>query len=287
MTKRDFFGCFYPAWQQAFTVENVVSAWCKSGLWPFDPDVVLSKLKPRNQREVTPRQHSRGPSSSPPLHWDTPSSKKKLRAYVNKTVDRRAKKIIKRLSLDLHKSRAEAVLEKIDKEKAIEALGHEKKKMKRGKKLIEEFRAEEGSGAILFSPGKIRSILELQDRRQQHKEQEREQKGQRVQERTAAKLLKEQEAQRKREERVAAQAIKREQLALQKASKAAEREAKKAQKRLEQQTKATNKKPLGRPKKQQPVQKPARRMKPARVQKVAKQSMSRSGRAIRTPAHLF
>ncbi|KAF4547143.1 Hypothetical protein D9617_57g029010 [Elsinoe fawcettii] len=155
-----------------------------------------------------------------------------------------------RLSSDLDKSRAETVLERIDKEKAIEALGHEKKR-KRGKKLIEEFRAEEGSGAILFSPGKIRSILELQDRWQQHKKQEREQKEHRAQERTATKLLKEQEAQRKREERAAAQAIKREQLALQKASKAAEKEAKKAQKRLEQQTRATNKKP------------PAKRRRPA------------------------
>ncbi|KAF4546928.1 Hypothetical protein D9617_95g039930 [Elsinoe fawcettii] len=91
----------------------------------FDPDVVLSKLKPRNQRKVTPRQHSRGPSSSPPLPWDAPSSKKNLKAYVNKTVDRTAKKIIRRLSSDLDKSRAETVLGRIDKEKAIEALGHE------------------------------------------------------------------------------------------------------------------------------------------------------------------
>ncbi|KAF4546975.1 Hypothetical protein D9617_80g101430 [Elsinoe fawcettii] len=267
MTKRDFFKCFYPAWQQAFTVKNVASAWCKSGPWPFDPDMVLSKLMPRNQREITPRQHSRGPSSSPPLPWDTPSSKKKLKAYVNKTVDRTAKKIIRRLSSDLHKSRAETVLERIDKGKAIEALGHEKKKRERGKKWIEDFRAEEGSSAILFSPGKIGSNLELQDRREQYKEQEREQKEQRVQERAAAELLKEQEAQTKREEKVTAQAIGKEQLALQKASKAAEKEAKRVQKQLEQQAKAKHKKPVGRPKKQLLLQKPMKGMKSAGVQK--------------------
>jgi hypothetical protein len=34
-----------------------------------------------------------------------------------------------------------------------------KKKRKRGRKLIEQFRAEEGSGAILFSPKKVRAAL--------------------------------------------------------------------------------------------------------------------------------
>jgi hypothetical protein len=28
MTKRDFFRCFYPAWQEAFTAKTVSSSWC-------------------------------------------------------------------------------------------------------------------------------------------------------------------------------------------------------------------------------------------------------------------
>lgn len=62
----------------------------------------------------------------------------------------------------------------------MEALRHKKKKRKRGKKLIKQFRAKEGSGSILFSPSKVRAALELQDRREQEKEQEREDKEQRA-----------------------------------------------------------------------------------------------------------
>ena len=83
---------------------------------------------------------------------------RKLRAIINQTVDKKTKKVIKRLSDDLHSSRAELVLERLAKQKATEALRHEKKKRKRGRKLMEQFRAEEGSGAILFSPGKVRVI---------------------------------------------------------------------------------------------------------------------------------
>jgi len=194
MSKRDFFRCFYPAWQQAFTEKNVVSSWHKTGLVPFDPPLVLDKLRPRHQRQVTPREPSRGPSSSPPVHWDSPSGRKKLKAFINKTVDQKTKKVIKRLSDDLQGKKAELTLERLAKEKAMEALRHEKKKRKRGKKLMEQFRAQEGSGAILFSPGKVRAALELQEQREQEKEQEKEDKEQRTQERVVAKAQKEQEA---------------------------------------------------------------------------------------------
>jgi len=161
MSKRDFFKCFYPAWHKAFTEKNIASSWSKTGLFPFNPPLVLDKLKPRHQREPTPRGPSRGASSSPSACWDSPSGMRKLRAIINKTVDRKTKKVIKRLSDDLQRSRAEANLERLGKQQAMEALRHEKKRRKRGKKLIEQFRAEEGSGAILFSPGKVRAALKL------------------------------------------------------------------------------------------------------------------------------
>jgi hypothetical protein len=86
---------------------------------------------------------------------------RKLRAIINKTVGQKTKKMMKRLSDDLQTSRAEATLERLGRQKAIEALRYEKKKRKRGRKLIEQLRAEEGSGAILFIPKKVRAALEL------------------------------------------------------------------------------------------------------------------------------
>jgi hypothetical protein len=126
---------------------------------------------------------------------------RKLGAIINQTVDKKTKKVIKRLSNDLYSSRAELVLERLAKQKAIEALRHEKKKRKRGRKLIEQFRAEEGSGAILFSPGKVRAALKLQEQREQEKEQDKEEKQIRAQGRALAKIQKQQEAQKRRDDR--------------------------------------------------------------------------------------
>jgi hypothetical protein len=67
--------------------------------------------------------------------------------------------MMKRLSNDLQTSRAEATLERLGRQQAIKALRHEneKKKRKRSRKLMEHLKAEAGSGAILFSPKKVRA----------------------------------------------------------------------------------------------------------------------------------
>jgi transposase-like protein len=42
LQKRDLFRLFFPAWHEAFTEKNVVSSWRKAGLFPFNPNLVLS-----------------------------------------------------------------------------------------------------------------------------------------------------------------------------------------------------------------------------------------------------
>jgi hypothetical protein len=250
MSKRDFFRCFYPAWQKAVTEQNVRSSWRKAGLSPFDPALVLDKLQPREQRQPAPGGRWRGSSSSPPACWDTPSGMRKLRAIINQTVDKKTKKIIKRLSNDLHSSRAGLVLERLANQKTTEALRHQKKKkMKRGKKLMEQFRAQEGSGAISFSPGKVRAALELQERRVQKKEQEKADKQMKAEERALAKIQKQQEAQKKRDDRAAAKAAREAAKVLKKAQTAADRETKKARRQAEIEAKIASIRPRVKPNK--------------------------------------
>jgi hypothetical protein len=166
---------------------------------------------------------------------------RKLRAIINKTVDQKTKKIMKRLSDDLQTSRAEASLERLGRQKAIEALRHEKKKRKRGRKLMEQFRAEEGSGAILFSPKKVRAALELQEQREQEKAQEKADKETRVQERALAKIQKQQAVQRRREEKAMARNARNVAEASRKTQRIADKEAKRAQKQAGLVVKASNK----------------------------------------------
>jgi hypothetical protein len=211
---------------------------------------------------------------------------RKLRAIVNTTVDRKTKKMIKRLSDDLQRSRAEATLERLGKQKAVEALRHEKKKRKRGKKLMEQFRAEEGSGAIIFSPGKVRAALELQEQREQEKEQGRQDKEARTLQRALAKAQKQQEVQKRREDRAMARDARKAAEALKKAQRSSEKEAKRAQKHAELEAKAMNRKERGRPGKKKAPLKPGDIRDPQRPQNAYKQTVSRSGRTIRVPAHL-
>jgi hypothetical protein len=97
MTKKDLFRCFYSAWQEAFTAKTVSLCWCKTGPISFNPGLVLNKLRPRSQKESTPR----GSSSSSSACWDSLSGPRRLRGIINKTVDRKTKKMVKKLSDDL------------------------------------------------------------------------------------------------------------------------------------------------------------------------------------------
>lgn len=72
----------------------------------------------------------------------------------HQSVDRKTSKVIEKLNGDLPKNRAETTRKEASKQGAMDALRHEKKKRKCGKKLIEQYRAEQGSESILLSPGK-------------------------------------------------------------------------------------------------------------------------------------
>jgi hypothetical protein len=54
MTKRLFFGVFKPAFLDAFSEENIRSAWSQTGLWPYDPGIILNpmKAKPNSDKDV-------------------------------------------------------------------------------------------------------------------------------------------------------------------------------------------------------------------------------------------
>ena len=47
ITKQMFYGLFKPVFKKAFSVENIKSAWQKTGLWPYDPPKVLDIFKER------------------------------------------------------------------------------------------------------------------------------------------------------------------------------------------------------------------------------------------------
>ena len=212
---------------------------------------------------------------------------RKLKAIINKTVDEKTKKMMERLIDDLQTSRAQATLERLGRQKAIEALRHEKKKRKRGRKLMEQFRAEEGSGAILFSPKKVRAALELQEQREQERVQEKANKETRIQDRALAKIQKQQAIQRRREEKAMARNARNAAEALRKAQRIEDKEAKRAQKQAELVAKASIQGQKRILKKKTVPPKPTSNKNTPKAQEAPIQPRSRSGRTIQTPAWLL
>ena len=80
--KRDFFPIFWNAYGKAFNEKNISSAWLKTGIWPFNPQIVLDNLPARRMR-TPPSMNSMDPICSSPLAEPiTPTRSRKLRKQV-------------------------------------------------------------------------------------------------------------------------------------------------------------------------------------------------------------
>jgi hypothetical protein len=183
MSQKESLDVFRPALQKAFTEANIKSSWKKTGLVPWCPAVVLDRLEP--QPSATEARPGR-PSSSPPLDWNSPTARSSVRKAVNGSVDGKTKRLLSRLTDELLSTKAQLTLAKFEKKKALDALRAVQKKQKRGKKLIEEFRVSEDCGTVVFSPSKVRKLLDLQKAREQAKEQQKADKALKVQQTTAS-----------------------------------------------------------------------------------------------------
>ncbi|KAK5006208.1 hypothetical protein LTR28_006768, partial [Elasticomyces elasticus] len=179
---------------------------------------------------------------------------RKIRTIVNKAVPNRAavtQKTTERLGdAVIGLLSARLALSELREKGYIEALNNEKKKRKRSKLFTEEFRAEEGSGAIFFSPSKVKKARDVQDAKEAAKEQETQDKLLKAQDRAVQKAYKELEAQQKRKDRAARAVAREADEALKKVQKDKQKEAKRAQKQLETESKALDRRSRRRPARQ-------------------------------------
>jgi hypothetical protein len=284
LQKRDFFHLFFPAWQKAFTEKNVASSWRGVGLFPLDPDVVLGQLRGAKQASLRQPVANRRPSSSPPICFDSPSVNRRLRKMTSRTADKKTKKWMTQLTEEVLSTKAKLTLARIEKRRAIGALHHEKKRRKKGMKLMEEFKAQEGTSAVLFSPGKVRKAIELKECREQAVLEEEREKQLRIQEKAALKAHKEQEAQRKRFDRAMAAQAKQEAKDRKQADKVKAKEAKEAQATLQKQLKASANASRRDSNKQREAPVVAVNDTELEAGEVPEQARSRSGRSINRPA---
>ena len=287
--KRDFFPIFWNAYGKAFNEKNISSAWLKTGIWPFNPQIVLDNLPARRMR-TPPSMNSMDPICSSPLAEPiTPTRSRKLRKQVFRAsakTDLRASKVIIGLYDQLAKKSADLTITKLDNERLKESLTRERRRKTRRKKVLEQLRSDGQTGALFMSPSKVqkaRDILAVREQEEQQLQRDRESRKEAVAQKKADREL---ELEQRREARAVAAAARQAAAAEKKATSEAARATRKAQKELETAAKAAIKVSRAQPKPKiiapRPKPKPVRRATPETIIQVK----SRSGRIMRPSVRL-
>jgi hypothetical protein len=197
ISKRDFFSLFWPAFEKAFTKDDVVSAWSNTGIWPFDPQKVLSSFPEANEVKTRSQQSTPRSSDSPPGIYDSPSKTRRLRSTLSvdsARSDDKTQKTLKRLCDTVLGLSAKLVLSNLRVKHLSESLHKQGERKKRKRKVIEELRASGSSETLFMSPAKIQKTRDIVSSREQEKEQLQQEKRARAQVRAQEKAQREVEA---------------------------------------------------------------------------------------------
>lgn len=84
LLKREFWTLFWNAFKTSFSPKNITSGWKRTGLMPFDPDVVLSQITEKEQDDS-----DTGGDLAESLALQQPTARD-LRRLVDKVVDKSA-----------------------------------------------------------------------------------------------------------------------------------------------------------------------------------------------------
>ena len=170
MNKAQFYKLFKLAFQKAFSKDNIASGFTQTGLYPFNPSIVLDQLstKPEPQPVLPSRPSSGGSGSQSSISL---SDWKKINQVVKNAVGDVLGYDGRRIIKHCHHLQAENALLKAEIEGLREAVRIEKKRKKPKKTLFTELRGEDGQAAIFFSPAKVTAARQLQAQKAKEEEE--------------------------------------------------------------------------------------------------------------------
>ena len=232
LSKREFWGIFYPAWQSTMSDKVIESAWKQTGLLPLNPEAVLKQVDKHNTEERPQSNHSGASAISA-------SDRRMIQGLISTTVTDVWRNEAQKLINTVDHLATEVQLLRIENSNLQQAVQLEKKRRKRGRPIFDGLRDEENGYALFISPKKF---LEARDQRQQAQDEAEAIEKAKAHEKERKKQEKEEKA-RQVVERKAAQEKARLERNAEKERKAKEREEAKldkaANRQLQQETKAT------------------------------------------------
>lgn len=179
MSKRSFWGVFWPAWQKAFVPANIISAFSKTGIWPFNLTIVLSEITMQLIEAPVSPQRLKTPMTSHAVRRLQQQYHKAPSSPLLNKLFRANERLVSQHSINQHTLHG-----------MIEAFKLEKKKRRRGKRL--NLTRDEDSGPQFFSPARVEAARTWQA----SKDAEEVQRQQSIQESKAAIAMKKLEKQK-------------------------------------------------------------------------------------------
>ncbi|KAF6518247.1 hypothetical protein HZS61_002325 [Fusarium oxysporum f. sp. conglutinans] len=170
LSKREFWVLFWGALEASFTPENIASGWRRTGLKPFDPDVVLSQVSKNTDDDSDVES---GLDDSIALQEPTARELRRLVDHVVKQSSVSSDTGVRKLKRTLESLQAEVELLRHENQGLRETIIREKQRRQRGKALKDYiFDRVDPNSAQVFSPQKIAQARQKKVEMEAQKEEE-------------------------------------------------------------------------------------------------------------------
>jgi hypothetical protein len=166
IAKREFFGLFWPAFEKAFSKENIESGWRRVGLNPFNPDVVITQIDPAEAEQNESRPSTSDTGSSALSEADS----RKVRHLARQVFADAPSVGVRKVVNTTEKLAAERDIVQHENRNLLYHFDEEKKKNQKGMNVIQHLRSEEQTGHLIFSPVKTIRLKEIGAEKAQEKE---------------------------------------------------------------------------------------------------------------------
>jgi len=164
LTKRDFFRLFWASWNEVFTSKNINSAFATTGLYPFNPDIVIKKFNKKIASR--PSSSESGASIIPENDWRR--LEKVVKTIVNNVWDEKAillRETVSQLSTKL-------ILLENENQGLKRALINAKKPKGKKQPLLLGLPSEQDGGALFMSPSKVQQARDIISQKNEQAAQE-------------------------------------------------------------------------------------------------------------------
>ncbi|UPX18776.1 uncharacterized protein EKO05_0009067 [Ascochyta rabiei] len=226
ITRADFFRLFWQAWVSSFTEKLILKSFEATGIEPLKPNVILRRFVKTPETSDSDKSSSSVYSNEDWL---------KMESLLRRVAKDQGSSDAKKMGQSIHHISVKASLLQHEVDGLKKTLKTQKKHKKKNKTLDLQQQEEYHSGAVFWSPLKVREARFRERIKQQEEREERLRKATNKEVAAAKKLVKEKEKEEKRVAREVAKEV-REKEKAEAAIQKAERQAEKQRQQQERNT---------------------------------------------------